>query len=48
MSAKIARLNPNAHITSVDESFMAVESAKRNIARNLGEKNASRLEQITA
>lgn len=38
LSIKIARLNPNAHVTSVDESFMAVESAKRNMARNLGEK----------
>ncbi len=35
LSVKLAQLNPNASITCVDESFMAVESAKRNIIQNL-------------
>ncbi|WP_261816814.1 methyltransferase [Vibrio gallicus] len=37
LSVKIAQLNPNAHITSVDESYMAVESARRNLFNNLGD-----------
>ncbi|MFV0450277.1 MAG: methyltransferase [Vibrio sp.] len=35
LSIKLARLNPNATITCVDESFMAVESAQRNLQQNL-------------
>ncbi|WP_165312131.1 methyltransferase [Vibrio ziniensis] len=35
LSVKLARLNPNASITCVDESFMAVESATRNLKQNL-------------
>ncbi|MCL9782204.1 methyltransferase [Vibrio sp. S4M6] len=37
LSIKAGQLNPQARITSVDESFMAVESAKQNLADNLGE-----------
>ncbi len=35
LSVKAARLNPNAKITCVDESYMAVESARRNLKNNL-------------
>ncbi len=35
LSVKLAELNPHASITCVDESFMAVESAKRNLENNL-------------
>lgn len=35
LSIKLARLNPNASITCVDESFMAVEAARRNLNNNL-------------
>jgi len=37
LSIKLARLNPQAKITCVDESFMAVESARRNLISNLGD-----------
>lgn len=37
LAIKAAQLNPQARITCVDESFMAVESAKRNLIDNLGE-----------
>ncbi|CAH0541035.1 methyltransferase [Vibrio marisflavi] len=37
LSVKAGQLNPQASITCVDESFMAVESAKQNLADNLGE-----------
>ncbi|WP_105903212.1 methyltransferase [Vibrio gangliei] len=36
LSVKAGQLNPHARITSVDESFMAVASAKKNLERNLG------------
>ncbi len=36
LSVKAAQLNPEARITCVDESFMAVESARRNLEINLG------------
>ncbi len=35
LSVKLGQLNPQAKIISVDESFMAVESAKRNLEKNL-------------
>ncbi|AAW85218.1 predicted methyltransferase small domain [Aliivibrio fischeri ES114] len=36
LSVKAGQLNPEARITCVDESFMAVESAHRNLEVNLG------------
>ncbi|MUJ30099.1 methyltransferase [Aliivibrio fischeri] len=36
LSVKAGQLNPEARITCVDESFMAVESARRNLEVNLG------------
>jgi len=36
LSVKAAQLNPEARITCVDESFMAVESSRRNLEVNLG------------
>lgn len=36
LSIKAGQLNPQARITSIDESFMAVASAKKNLERNLG------------
>lgn len=36
LSVKAGQLNPQARITSIDESFMAVASAKKNLERNLG------------
>ncbi|MCK6262553.1 methyltransferase [Vibrio sp. ZSDE26] len=35
LSVKAAQLNPNAKITCIDESFMAVESARKNLNENL-------------
>jgi len=35
LSVKLAKLNPHAKITCVDESFMAIESAQRNLNNNL-------------
>lgn len=37
LSIKAAQLNPQASITCVDESFMAVESAKQNLSSNLAD-----------
>ncbi|MEI8671680.1 methyltransferase [Vibrio sp. SA48] len=37
LSVKMGQLNPHARITCVDESFMAVESARQNLMDNLGE-----------
>ncbi|MEH0672015.1 methyltransferase [Vibrio owensii] len=37
LSIKMGQLNPKAHLTCVDESFMAVESARQNLIANLGE-----------
>ncbi|CCN71255.1 Ribosomal RNA large subunit methyltransferase G [Vibrio nigripulchritudo SFn118] len=37
LAVKAGQLNPQARITCVDESYMAVESAKRNLTENLGE-----------
>ncbi|WFB48745.1 methyltransferase [Vibrio coralliilyticus] len=37
LSVKMGMLNPDIQLTCVDESFMAVESAKRNLTRTLGE-----------
>ncbi len=37
LSVKAGQLNPNARITCVDESYMALESAKQNLLDNLGE-----------
>lgn len=37
LSVQLGRLNPQAQLTCVDESFMAVASAQQNIADNLGE-----------
>ncbi|MGF1719868.1 methyltransferase [Vibrio kyushuensis] len=39
LSVKAARLNPNAKITCIDESFMAVKSARRNLKHNLEDDN---------
>ncbi|MDG3087369.1 methyltransferase [Vibrio hannami] len=36
LSVRVAQLNPHAKITSVDESFMATESAKMNLENNVG------------
>ncbi|USD64705.1 methyltransferase [Vibrio sp. SCSIO 43136] len=36
LSVKLAKLNPRAKITSVDESYMAVESARQNLNDNIG------------
>lgn len=36
LSVKIGQLNPQVTLTCVDESFMAVESAKQNLLANLG------------
>jgi len=36
LAVKAGQLNPQARITCVDESFMAVESAKQNLQDNLG------------
>lgn len=36
LSVKLARLNPQARIISVDESYMAVKSAELNFAKNIG------------
>ncbi len=38
LSVKAGQLNPDARLTCVDESFMAVESAKQNLLDNLGER----------
>ncbi|WP_070970835.1 methyltransferase [Vibrio sonorensis] len=38
LSIKMGQLNPQAHITCVDESFMAVQSAKENLIAALGDK----------
>ncbi len=37
LSVKLAKLNPQAKITCIDESFMAIESAQRNLKNNLSE-----------
>lgn len=37
LSVKMGQLNPSIKLTCVDESFMAVESAKQNLLHNLGE-----------
>ncbi len=37
LSVKAGQLNPNARLTCVDESFMALKSAKLNLLNNLGE-----------
>jgi 16S rRNA (guanine1207-N2)-methyltransferase len=37
LSVKAGQLNPQARLTCVDESFMALESAKQNLLNNLGE-----------
>ncbi len=37
LSVKLGQLNPEIQITCVDESFMAVESARQNLANNLPE-----------
>ncbi|WP_117235210.1 methyltransferase [Vibrio maerlii] len=36
LSVKLGQINPEAKITSVDESYMAVASAKRNVEQSLG------------
>ncbi|NOH47235.1 methyltransferase [Vibrio rotiferianus] len=36
LSVKAGQLNPGAQLTLVDESFMAIESAKQNLIDNLG------------
>lgn len=36
LSIKAGQLNPQARITSIDESFMAVASARKNLETNLG------------
>ncbi|MBD1575052.1 MULTISPECIES: methyltransferase [Vibrio] len=36
LAIKAGQLNPQARITCIDESYMAVESAKKNLERNLG------------
>ena len=36
LSIKAGQLNPQARITSIDESFMAVASAQKNLEKNLG------------
>ncbi|MCA0934711.1 methyltransferase [Vibrio alginolyticus] len=37
LSVKAGQLNPEARLTCVDESFMALESARQNLLDNLGE-----------
>lgn len=37
LSVKMGQLNPEIKLTCVDESFMAVESARQNLIENLGE-----------
>lgn len=37
LSVKLGKLNPQLKITCVDESFMAVESARQNLKSNLGD-----------
>ncbi|MCC8252362.1 methyltransferase [Vibrio campbellii] len=37
LSVKMGQLNPQARLTSVDESFMAIKSAKQNLLDNLGD-----------
>ncbi|MEL7439719.1 MAG: methyltransferase, partial [Pseudomonadota bacterium] len=37
LSVKMGQLNPQARLTSVDESFMAIESAKQNLIDNLSD-----------
>ncbi|WP_394127556.1 methyltransferase [Vibrio hepatarius] len=37
LSVKMGQLNPNIKLTCVDESFMAVESARQNLIQNLGD-----------
>ncbi len=39
LAIKMARLNPGIKLTCVDESFMAIASAKRNLAQNLTEEH---------
>lgn len=36
LSVKLGQLNPNAQLTCIDESFMAVASARKNLQQNLG------------
>jgi 16S rRNA (guanine1207-N2)-methyltransferase len=36
LSIKAGQLNPQARLTCVDESYMAIESAKKNLLENLG------------
>lgn len=40
LSVKMGQLNPQAELICVDESFMAVESAKQNLIANLGQQRA--------
>ncbi len=35
LSVRLAQLNPQAHITAIDESYMAIESTSRNLKHNL-------------
>ncbi|KQH85201.1 50S rRNA methyltransferase [Vibrio furnissii] len=37
LSVRMGQLNPQVNITCVDESFMAVESARQNLVTNLGQ-----------
>jgi 16S rRNA (guanine1207-N2)-methyltransferase len=41
LSVKAAQLNPQASVTSVDESYMAIESARRNLAANCDTNDAA-------
>jgi 16S rRNA (guanine1207-N2)-methyltransferase len=36
LSVKLGQLNPELKLTAIDESFMAVESSRRNLLANLG------------
>jgi len=37
LSVKMGQLNPNIKLTCIDESFMAVETARQNLIQNLGD-----------
>lgn len=39
LSVRLGQLNPQASITCVDESFMAIASTQKNLANNLGERS---------
>lgn len=48
LAIKAGQLNPQARLTCVDESFMALESTRQNLAANLSRLNPDRTIQIIA